>query len=71
LTHPPLSTVRIPREKLGDLACQVLRQMLAGKKPGSELVLDTELAILASTATAPLAHAARRALMPDVVRSPH
>lgn len=53
LTHPPLSTVRIPREKLGELACDVLQQMLTNKKPGAQWLLDTELVIRASTATAP------------------
>jgi DNA-binding LacI/PurR family transcriptional regulator len=52
LTHPPLSTVRIPREKLGELACSVLHQMLSEQKPGSEWLLDTELVIRESTATA-------------------
>ncbi len=49
LTHPPLSTVRIPREKLGELAFDVLRQMLREKRPGAEFLLDTELVIREST----------------------
>ena len=60
LTHPPLTTVRIPREKLGELACDVLRQMLKDRKPGSEWQLDTELVIRESTATAPSVHADAR-----------
>lgn len=58
LTHPPLSTVRIPREKLGELACDVLQQMLTNEKPGAEWLLDTELVIRESTATAPPPRAA-------------
>jgi LacI family transcriptional regulator len=53
LTRPPLSTVRIPREKLGELACQVLQEMLIEKQPGSDRLLDTELVIRESTAGAP------------------
>ena len=58
LTHPPLSTVRIPREKLGELACDVLQQMLSEKAPGAEWLLDTELVIRESTAAAPPPHSA-------------
>jgi LacI family transcriptional regulator len=57
LTHPPLTTVRIPREKLGELACEVLQQMLSEKKAGAEWVMDTELVIRESTATLPVSHA--------------
>jgi DNA-binding LacI/PurR family transcriptional regulator len=53
LTRPPLSTVRIPREKLGELACQVLQEMLIEKQQGSDRLLDTELVIRESTAGAP------------------
>lgn len=52
LTQPPLSTVRIPREKLGELAFQVLHRMLKDKKAGSEELLDTELVIRQSTGAA-------------------
>ena len=49
LTQPPLTTVRIPREKLGELAFDVLLRMLREKQPGSESLLDTELVIRHST----------------------
>ena len=52
LTQPPLTTVRIPREKLGQLAFQVLHRMLTDKKAGSEELLDTELVIRQSTGAA-------------------
>ena len=52
LTHPPLSTVRIPREKLGELAFGVLQRMLREKMPGTESLLDTELVIRNSTGSA-------------------
>ena len=52
LTHPALSTVRIPRERLGELACDILHEMLREKKPAQDWQLDTELVIRESTATA-------------------
>lgn len=53
LTYPPLTTVRIPREKLGELAFSVLQRMLRDNEPGSESLLDTELVIRHSTGGAP------------------
>lgn len=50
LTQPPLTTVRIPREKLGSLACEALLETIRTKRPGREYVLDTELVIRESTA---------------------
>jgi len=50
LSHPPLTTVQIPRRRLGELAFEVLLGMLKEKQPGSETVLDTELVIRESTA---------------------
>ncbi len=42
--HPPLTTIRIPRDLLGQLAFDVLMKMLRSKrKQGSEHVLNTEL----------------------------
>lgn len=55
LTHPPLTTVRMPRERLGELACEILYEMLRDKKPGAEWRLDTELVIRESTGSAPAA----------------
>ena len=52
LCHPPLTTVQIPRERLGTLACDILHSMLQGKEPGFEKVLDTALVVRESTATA-------------------
>jgi len=52
LTHPPLSTVRIPHEKLGELACDVLTRTLTEGLQGAEWLLDTELVIRESTASA-------------------
>ena len=52
LTEPPLSTVRIPREKLGELAFHGLHRMLSEGKAGAEEVLDTELVIRHSTGSA-------------------
>lgn len=53
VTQPPLTTVRMPRERLGSLASQLLQQMLLEKREtGVEEVLDTELVIRKSTAAA-------------------
>jgi len=51
--HPPLTTIRIPRDVLGRLAFDVLMKMLRSKrKQGSEHVLDTELVARGSTGEA-------------------
>ncbi|MBV8864481.1 MAG: LacI family DNA-binding transcriptional regulator [Acidobacteriaceae bacterium] len=51
--HPPLTTIRIPRDVLGQLAFNVLMKMLSSKrKQGSEHVLDTELVTRRSTGEA-------------------
>ena len=53
LAHPPLSTVRMPRERLGALAMEILQQMLSSKASrGTETVLETELVIRESTGLA-------------------
>lgn len=54
LAQPPLTTVRIPRQKLGELALEILHRMLQEKEPGADLLLDTELVIRESTAAATL-----------------
>ena len=53
LAHPPLTTVRMPRERLGCLALEILLKMLGKKRaPGTESVLETELVIRESTGVA-------------------
>ena len=53
LSQPPLTTVRVPRELLGAIAIDTLRNMLERKgEPGIEVVVDTELVIRESTAIA-------------------
>jgi len=48
--HPPLTTIRIPRDTLGQLAFDVLMEMTGSKrKHGSEHVLDTQLVVRRST----------------------
>ena len=55
LTHPPLTTVRMPRERLGSLALEILLKMLGKKRsPGTESVLETELVIRESTGLVPV-----------------
>jgi LacI family transcriptional regulator len=50
-SNPPLTTVRIPRDTLGQLAFDVLMKMLRSKRrTGEREVLKTELIIRASTA---------------------
>jgi len=53
LAQPPLTTVRIPRERLGVLALEILREMLAtpAKRP-REALLPTDLVIRESTGPA-------------------
>jgi DNA-binding LacI/PurR family transcriptional regulator len=51
LTRPPLTTIGVPREKLGITAFQTLEKMLKLKRQkGSEYVLETQLVIRKSTA---------------------
>jgi DNA-binding LacI/PurR family transcriptional regulator len=51
LTRPPLTTIGVPREKLGITAFQALEKMLKLKRQkGAEYVLETELVIRKSTA---------------------
>ena len=48
--HPPLTTVRIPRDTLGQLAFDVLMRMLRSKRrSGIEHILETELVIRRSS----------------------
>jgi LacI family transcriptional regulator len=52
-SNPPLTTIRIPRDRLGRLAFEVLAKMLRSKKKsGAEHVLETELVVRRSTAEA-------------------
>lgn len=51
-THPPLTTVQIPRERLGTLAFEILQKMLREEAPGSETTLDTQLILRESTGVA-------------------
>jgi DNA-binding LacI/PurR family transcriptional regulator len=51
LTRPPLTTIGVPREKLGITAFHALEKMLKLKRQmGAEYVLETELVIRKSTA---------------------
>ncbi|MCX6603532.1 MAG: LacI family DNA-binding transcriptional regulator [Acidobacteria bacterium] len=52
LSQPPLTTVQIPRERLGTLACEILQRMLRDKVPGYEEVLGTSLVVRDSTGPA-------------------
>lgn len=50
LAQPPLTTVRIPRERLGVLAMEVLQEMMGSPaKRGKEFVLPTDLVVREST----------------------
>ena len=51
LCHPPLTTVQIPREALGRVACDILQRMLKEKCSGFEETLDTSLIVRESTST--------------------
>lgn len=52
-THPPLTTVQIPRERLGELAFDILLHMLKEKAGGTEAVLETGLILRESAGAAP------------------
>lgn len=55
LAHPPLSTIRIPRERLGALASEILQTKISTRaKRGKEFVLAAELVIRESTGPAPV-----------------
>jgi DNA-binding LacI/PurR family transcriptional regulator len=51
LVRPPLTTIHIPREKLGRLAFEALEKMVHSKRhQGREYVLETSLVVRKSTA---------------------
>ena len=53
LARPPLTTIRVPREQLGELSFQALDKMLKLKRQrGAEYVLETALVVRNSTARA-------------------
>jgi LacI family transcriptional regulator len=53
ISHPPLTTVRIPREQLGTLAMEILHTMLGStRRMGTESELATDLVIRESTGPA-------------------
>jgi LacI family transcriptional regulator len=59
LSRPPLTTVRIPREQLGELAFKALNKMSHSKRQlGVNYQIETELVIRKSTA-APRKHRLR------------
>ena len=51
LTRPPLTTIRVPRERLGMIAFQALDKMLKLKRrKGVDYYLETDLVVRQSTA---------------------
>jgi LacI family transcriptional regulator, repressor for deo operon, udp, cdd, tsx, nupC, and nupG len=55
LARPPLTTISVPRERLGMIAFQSLEKMLKLKRrKGTDYYLETELVIRKSTAPARL-----------------
>lgn len=53
LARPPLTTIRVPRERLGVIAFQALDKMMKLKrKKGTDYYLETELVVRQSTAPA-------------------
>ena len=54
LARPPLTTIRVPRERLGRIAFQALEKMIRLKRrKGMEYYLETELVVRKSTAPPP------------------
>ena len=57
LSHPPLTTISVSRDRLGDLAYEALGRMLRSKRhAGAEYILETHLVIRQSTAPMRRAH---------------
>src|SRR5258708_6385127 len=53
LARPPLTTIRVPRERLGTIAFEALEKMLKLKRRrGADYYVETELAVRRSTAAA-------------------
>jgi len=53
-SYPPLTTVHIPRDRIGHLAFSMLvPESASGKLPGREIVIDPELVLRDSTGPAP------------------
>jgi len=53
LARPPLTTIRVPRERLGTIAFEALDKMLSLKRRrGADYYLETELVVRRSTAAA-------------------
>jgi len=53
LARPPLTTIRVPRERLGTIAFQALDKMLKLKRrKGADYYLETELVVRKSSAPA-------------------
>jgi LacI family repressor for deo operon, udp, cdd, tsx, nupC, and nupG len=51
LSRPPLTTISVPRERLGKIAFEALEKMLKLKRrKGTEFYLETELIVRKSTA---------------------
>ncbi|MGA8868875.1 MAG: LacI family DNA-binding transcriptional regulator [Candidatus Sulfotelmatobacter sp.] len=54
LARPPLTTIRVPRERLGRIAFEALHKILKLKRgKGTDYYLETELVVRKSTAPAP------------------
>lgn len=50
LAAPPLTTVRVPLERMGGLATDMLIDRIEGREPTANIVLDPELVVRSSTA---------------------
>ena len=58
-TVPPLTTIRVPLERLGAAGLDALAAQLAGEKPG-DIVIPVEPDVVIRASTAPPATAAGR-----------
>lgn len=69
IAYPPLTTVNLSRDRLGQLAFQALQHILKNKKRwGAEYVIETQLVVRKSTARAPEHHSHNQ--VPRVMNGP-
>jgi LacI family transcriptional regulator len=54
ISNPPLSTVAVPYEQMGQLACAMLMQQLSTETPSASISLEVKLTLRSTTAPRPV-----------------